>query len=101
MKKGTKIALWTSIPLVLLIWFAGPRLGLWGNRDLKKSDAVQGTVAPAQGQAGHSGQGQRPETQQGQGQRPEAQQVRVSALADRDSFRLQGRSRSLHTLQTV
>jgi len=74
MKKGTKIALWTSIPLVLLIWFAGPRLGLWGNRDLKKSDAVQGTVAPAQGQAGHSGQGQRPETQQGQGQRPEAQQ---------------------------
>lgn len=55
MKKGTKIALWVSIPLVLLIWFAGPRLGLWGNRDLKKNaDAV---AAPAQGQAGQQGEG--------------------------------------------
>ena len=57
MKKGTKIALWTSIPLVLLIWFAGPRLGLWGNRDLKKSDAVQGAVVAAQGQGQGPGPG--------------------------------------------
>ncbi|MDZ7635321.1 MAG: efflux RND transporter periplasmic adaptor subunit [Bacteroidales bacterium] len=55
MKKGTKIALWISIPLLLVIWFAGPRLGLWGNRDLKK-DAV---VPAAQGQTqGAGGQGQ-------------------------------------------
>ena len=59
MKKGTKIALWISIPLLLAIWFAGPRLGLWGNRDLKK-DAV---VPASQGQA--QGQGQRPGGQQG------------------------------------
>ena len=65
MKKGTKIALYASIPLVLLIWFAGPRLGLWGDRDLnKKGDAV---AAPAQGQGGQQGQGQRPG---GQGQLP-------------------------------
>ncbi|MDX9728181.1 MAG: efflux RND transporter periplasmic adaptor subunit [Bacteroidales bacterium] len=63
MKKGTKIALWASVPLVLLIWFAGPRIGLWGNRDLKKSgDAV---AAPAQGQGGQPGQG--PAGQQGEG----------------------------------
>ncbi len=68
--------MWTSIPLVLLIWFAGPRLGLWGNRDLKKSDTVQGAVAasPGQGQGGQQGQGQRPGGQQGQGQRPGGQQ---------------------------
>jgi membrane fusion protein (multidrug efflux system) len=63
MKKGTKIALWASVPLVLIIWFAGPRIGLWGNRDLKKSgDAV---AAPAQGQGGQ--QGQSPAGQQGEG----------------------------------
>ena len=63
MKKGTKIALWASVPLVLLIWFAGPRIGLWGNRDLKKSgDAV---AAPAQGQGGQPGQS--PAGQQGEG----------------------------------
>jgi membrane fusion protein (multidrug efflux system) len=63
MKKGTKIALWASVPLVLLIWFVGPRIGLWGNRDLKKSgDAV---AAPAQGQGGQPGQG--PAGQQGEG----------------------------------
>ena len=61
MKKGTKIALWASIPLVLLIWFAGPRLGFWGDRDLKvKGDAA---AAPAQGQGAQ--QGQRPGGQQG------------------------------------
>ena len=61
MKKVTKTALWVSIPLVLLIWFAGPRLGLWGDRDLKKKD--EATVAPGQGQGGQ--QGQRPGGQQG------------------------------------
>ena len=62
MKKGTKIALWISIPLLLAIWFAGPRLGLWGNRDLKKD-----AVVPAAGTQGQ-GQGQRPGGQQGGGQ---------------------------------
>jgi membrane fusion protein (multidrug efflux system) len=61
MKKGTKTALWVSIPLVLLIWFAGPRLGLWGDRDLKKKG--EATVVPGQGQGGQ--QGQRPGGQQG------------------------------------
>ena len=51
MKKGTKIALWVSIPLVLLIWFTGPRIGLWGNRDLKQKDEVRAGQAAAQGQA--------------------------------------------------
>jgi membrane fusion protein (multidrug efflux system) len=61
MKKGTIIALWVSIPLLLLIWFAGPRLGFWGDRDLKKKG--ESTVAPGQGQGGP--QGQRPGGQQG------------------------------------
>ena len=63
MKKGTKIALWVSVPLVLLIWFAGPRLGLWGDRDLKKDKDV--VAAPAQGQGGQPGQS--PAGQQGEG----------------------------------
>ncbi len=50
MKKGTKIALWVSIPLVLLIWFTGPRIGLWGNRDLKQKNEVRAGQAAAQGQ---------------------------------------------------
>jgi membrane fusion protein (multidrug efflux system) len=66
MKKGTKIVLWISIPLVLAIWFAGPRLGLWGDRDLKKNAVVPAAQAQGQGQA----QGQRPGGQQGQGQLP-------------------------------
>jgi membrane fusion protein (multidrug efflux system) len=64
MKKGTKIALWTSIPLILLIWFAGPRLGFWGDRDLKgKGDAA---VAQAQGQGAPQAQGQGAPQAQGQ-----------------------------------
>ncbi len=63
MKKGTKIALWISIPLILAIWFAGPRLGLWGDRDLKKDADVP--VSQVQGQAPAQGQGQRPGGQQG------------------------------------
>ena len=61
MKKGTKIALWVSIPVVLLLWFAGPRLGLWGDRDLKKKNNT--AAVPAQVQGGQ--QGQRPGGQQG------------------------------------
>lgn len=66
MKKGTKVALWISIPLVLVVWFAGPRLSLWGNRDLKKDDVVP--VAQVQGQG--QSQGQNPGGQQGQSQLP-------------------------------
>ena len=68
MKKGTKIALWTSIPLVLLIWFAGPRLGLWGNRDLKKKGEVPAAQVQATGQGPGGQQGQGPGGQQGQTQ---------------------------------
>lgn len=62
MKKGAKIALWVSIPLVMAIWFAGPRIGLWGNRDLKKG--IDAPSAQVQGQG--PAQGQRPGAQQGQ-----------------------------------
>src|SRR5512133_1608134 len=83
MKKGTKTALWASIPLVLLIWFAGPRLGLWGDRDLKKKgDAV---AALAQGQGGP--QGQRPGGQQG-GQ--QGGMLPVSATIARPSYLTNG-----------
>lgn len=89
--------MWTSIPLVLLIWFAGPRLGLWGNRDLKKSDTVQGALAaaPAQGQGGQQGQGQgqRPGGQQGQGQgqRPGGQgQLPVTGRIAKPSYLTNG-----------
>ncbi len=76
MKKGTKIALWITIPLVLAIWFAGPRVGLWGDRNLKKGAEVtavgaQGQgQAPGQGQTGGQGQGQGAGGQQGAGQLP-------------------------------
>jgi len=68
--------LWTSIPLVLLIWFAGPRLGLWGNRDLKKSGTFPAaqTAAPGQGQGGQQGQGRDGQQGQAQGQRTGGQQ---------------------------
>jgi len=79
MKKGTKIALWISIPLLLAIWFAGPRLGLWGNRDLKKD-----AVVPAAGTSG---------TGQGQGQGPGGQQgavLPVTATIARPSYLTNG-----------
>ncbi len=99
--------MWTSIPLILLIWFAGPRLGLWGNRDLKKGDAVQVAVAGApgqsQGQGGQQGQaqgqaqaqgqgqGQRPGGQQGQGQRPGGQgQLPVTGRIAKPSYLTNG-----------
>ena len=76
MKKGTKIALCISIARLLVIWFAGPRLGLWGNRDLKKDALVQaaGTQGQGQGQVqggqqgGQQGAGQQGAGQQGAGQ---------------------------------
>jgi len=66
MKKGTKVALWISIPLVLIVWVAGPRLSLWGDRDLKKGDGVSAAQVQEQGQS----QGQNPGGQQGQSQLP-------------------------------
>ncbi|MDX9928173.1 MAG: efflux RND transporter periplasmic adaptor subunit [Bacteroidales bacterium] len=97
MKKGTKIALWTSIPLVLLIWFAGPRLGLWGNRDLKKKGEVPAAQVQAPGQApgGQQGQtqgGQQGQTQGGQqGQRPGGQgQLPVTGTIAKPSYLTNG-----------
>ena len=49
MKKSTKIILWISIPLVLVLGFAGPRLGLFGSRDGNSKN--QASAAPSQGQA--------------------------------------------------
>jgi len=67
MKKGTKIALWIIIPLILAIWFAGPRLGLWGDRDLRKDAGVPAIGMQGQGQAQGQpgGQGQGAAGQQG------------------------------------
>lgn len=62
MKKGSKIALWISIPLVLAVGFAGPRLGLFGNGKVteEKGAATAGAPATAQAsQAAAPGQGQR------------------------------------------
>jgi len=59
MKKATKITLWISIPLVLAIGFAGPRLGLFGDR---KAEAGKKTAVPEQPQA--KGQVQGPGGQQ-------------------------------------
>ena len=107
MKKGTKIALWISIPLVLLIWFAGPRLGLWGNRDLKKKGEVpaaqvQATGQGPGGQQGHGPGGQQGQTQggqqgqtqggqKGQGQRPGGQgQLPVTGTIAKPSYLTNG-----------
>ncbi|MCU0410115.1 MAG: efflux RND transporter periplasmic adaptor subunit [Bacteroidales bacterium] len=62
MKKGSKIALWISIPLVLAVGFAGPRLGLFGNGKVteEKGSAAAGAPATVQAsQAAAPGQGQR------------------------------------------
>ena len=91
MKKGTKIALWTSIPLVLLIWFAGPRLGLWGNRDLKKKGEVPAAQVQAPGQGPGGQQGHGPGGQQGQGQRPGGQgQLPVTGTIAKPSYLTNG-----------
>lgn len=59
--------MWISIPLILAIWFAGPRLGLWGDRDLKKDAGVPavGTQGQGQAQGQPGGQGQGAGGQQG------------------------------------
>ncbi len=76
MKKGTKIALIASIPVILAVFFIGPRVGLWGNRELKKADKVKTTQGAGQMQGG---QGQRPggpgQNQGGTGQRAGGQGV--------------------------
>ena len=89
--------MWTSIPLVLLIWFAGPRLGLWGNRDLKKKGEVPAAQVQAPGQApgGQQGQtqgGQQGQTQGGQqGQRPGGQgQLPVTGTIAKPSYLTNG-----------
>jgi membrane fusion protein (multidrug efflux system) len=74
MKKGTKIALWASIPLVLAIWFAGPRIGLWGDRELKKDAEVPAAAAQGQGQSQGQGQPSAQGQSQTQGQVPGGQQ---------------------------
>jgi membrane fusion protein (multidrug efflux system) len=48
MKKATKITLWVSIPLILAVGFAGPRLGWFGNRNNSPEKAQ--ARGPAQGQ---------------------------------------------------
>ncbi len=62
MKKGSKIALWISIPLVLAVGFAGPRLGLFGNGKVTEEKGAAAAGAPATAQASQAaapGQGQR------------------------------------------
>ncbi len=60
--------MWVSIPLILAIWFGGPRLGLWGDRELKKDSAA--AAAPAQGQGQGQAQGNPAGGGQGGGQLP-------------------------------
>lgn len=90
MKKGTKIALWVSIPLILAAWFGGPRLGLWGDRDLKK-DASAAT-APAQGQAagGRQSQGQAQTQGRAGGGAPGGGQLPVNGTVAKPSYLTSG-----------
>ena len=80
-----------------MIWFAGPRLGLWGNRDLKKKGEVPAAQVQAPGQApgGQQGQtqgGQQGQTQGGQqGQRPGGQgQLPVTGTIAKPSYLTNG-----------
>lgn len=60
MKRSTKIALWISIPLVLAIGFAGPRLGLYGNREAGAGKVAAPAATPGQSPGSQpAGQGQR------------------------------------------
>jgi len=76
MKKSTKVILWISIPLVLVIGFAGPRFGLFGKRNGNPEKQAAG--APAQGQ------GQRPGGQQA------GQVLPVSATIAKPSYLTNG-----------
>jgi len=80
MKKSTKVILWISIPLVLVIGFAGPRFGLFGKRE--GNPEKQAAAAPAQGQG--QGQGQRPGGQQA------GQVLPVSATIAKPSYLTNG-----------
>ncbi len=68
MKQGIKITLWVSIPLILAIWFGGPRLGLWGDWQLKKGSAALTAEAQAMRQADGQSQGQPQSQAKGQSQ---------------------------------
>jgi membrane fusion protein (multidrug efflux system) len=61
MKKSVKIALWVSIPVILAVAFAGPRLGLFGDRN----PAPDKTETPGPSKSQLPGQGQRPGGSQG------------------------------------
>jgi membrane fusion protein (multidrug efflux system) len=61
MKKSVKIALWVSIPIILAIAFAGPRLGLFGDRN----PAPDKTETPGPSKSQLPVQGQRPGGSQG------------------------------------
>lgn len=82
MKKATRTVLWISVPLVLAIGFAGPRLGLFGRKE-KGPEQTQKT-APAQAQGQGQGQGQRPGRQGGGGPLP------VTAIIARPSYLTNG-----------
>jgi membrane fusion protein (multidrug efflux system) len=60
MKKSTKIVLWISIPLVLVLGFLGPRLGLYGIKPTGGTKIGAATASPAALSSSQpSGQGQR------------------------------------------
>jgi membrane fusion protein (multidrug efflux system) len=80
MKKATRITLWISIPLVLALSFAGPRLGLFG----RKAKGPEQTQAQKTAQAPDQGQGQRPGRQAGGGPLP------VTAIIARTSYLTNG-----------
>ena len=86
MKKSVKIALWVSIPVILAVAFAGPRLGLFGDRN----PAPDKTEAPGPSESQLPGQSQRP----GQGQRPGGSQggitLPVNAIIARPSYLTNG-----------
>ena len=86
MKKSVKIALWVSIPVILAVAFAGPRLGLFGDRN----PAPDKTEAPGPSESQLPGQSPRP----GQGQRPGGSQggitLPVNAIIARPSYLTNG-----------
>lgn len=81
MKRGTKIALWISIPLVLAVGFAGPRLGLFGNGKAVKEKGAAIAGAPATVQASPT-PGQGP----GQGSRQGGAVLPVSGQIAKPSY---------------
>ena len=84
MKKSVKIALWVSIPVILAVAFAAPRIGLFGDR----ASSADNTQAPVPSQ----GQGQRPGGSQGRPQsRPQGgMTLPVNATIARPSYLTNG-----------